>query len=149
MGNITGDRSVEIEAPIERVFEIAADIQNAPAWQGSLKDAEVLERDADKRASLVETESDAKVKTVKARLRFSYDEPTNITWVQEKGDTKSLRGWWDLEDLGDGRTRATYGLDVDPGRMLGMLLRGPVEGQVRNFLLGGAAEGLKKKAESG
>jgi uncharacterized membrane protein len=149
MGNITGDRSVEIEAPIERVFEIAADIAGAPEWQGSLKDVEVLERDADKRASLVETESDAKVKTVKARLRFSYDEPTSITWVQEKGDTKSLRGWWDLEDLGGGRTRATYGLDVDPGRMLGMLLRGPVEGQVRNFLLGGAAEGLKKQAEAG
>ena len=149
MGKITGDRTVEIDAPIERCFEIAADIQNAPEWQGSLKDVEVLERDADKRASLVETESDAKVKTVKARLRFSYDEPTSVTWVQEKGDTKSLRGWWDLEDLGDGRTRATYGLDVDPGRMLGMLLRGPVEGQVRNYLLGGAAEGLKKQAETG
>src|SRR3954468_14549868 len=148
MGNITGDRSVEIEAPIERVFEIAADIAGAPEWQGSLKDVEVLERDANKRAELVETVSDAKVKTVKARLRFSYDEPTGITWDQEKGDTKSVHGWWKLEDLGDGRTRATYGLDVDPGRMLGLLLRGPVEGQVRNFLLGGAAEGLKKQAEA-
>jgi uncharacterized membrane protein len=146
---ITGDRSVEIDAPIERCFEIAADIENAPEWQGSLRDVEVLERDAERRPELVETESDAKVKTVKARLRFSYAEPTGITWQQEKGDTKALRGWWDFEDLGEGRTRATYGLEVDPGRMLGLLLRGPVEGQVRNFLLGGAAEGLKKKAESG
>ena len=149
MGNIVGDRSVEIDAPIERCFEIAADIENAPDWQGSLKDVEVLEHDGDGRAELVETVSDAKVKTVKARLRFSYEEPTRVTWEQEKGDVKSLNGWWDLEDLGGGRTRATYGLDVDPGRMLGMLLRGPVEGQVRNFLLGGAAEGLKKHAESG
>ena len=146
---ISGERSVEIDAPIERCFEIAADIRHAPEWQGSLKDVDVIERDADGRAELVETESDAKVKTVKARLRFSYEEPTRITWEQEKGDVKSLHGWWDLEDLGEGRTRATYGLDVDPGRMLGMLLRGPVEGQVRNFLLGGAAEGLKQHAESG
>ncbi|MEA2430958.1 MAG: hypothetical protein QOI19_1431 [Thermoleophilaceae bacterium] len=149
MANVTGEKTVEIDAPIERCFEIAADIQNAPEWQGSLKDVEVLERDGDRRAELVETESDAKVKTVKARLRFSYDEPTGITWVQEKGDTKSLKGWWNFEDLGEGRTRASYGLDVDPGRMLGMLLRGPVQDQVRNFLLGGAAEGLKKQAESG
>src|SRR3954454_14089612 len=149
MANIKGEKTVEIDAPIERCFSIAADIANAPDWQGSLKDVEVLERDDEGRAQLVETESDAKVKTVKARLRFSYEEPTGIAWVQEKGDTKSLRGWWDFEDLGEGRTRATYGLEVDPGRMLGMLLRGPVEGQVRNFLLGGAAEGLKKKAESG
>jgi uncharacterized membrane protein len=145
---IKGERTVEIDAPIERCFEIAADIQNAPEWQGSLKDVEVLEKDGDGRAELVETESDAKVKRVKALLRFSYEEPTRITWVQEKGDTKSLDGWWDLEDLGDGRTRATYGLEVDPGRMLGMLLRGPIQDQVRNFLLGGAAEGLKKHAES-
>jgi uncharacterized membrane protein len=148
MANVRGERTVEIDAPIERCFEIAADIQNAPDWQGSLKDVEVLERDKYKRAELVETESDAKVKTVKARLRFSYEEPTRITWVQEKGDTKALKGWWDFEDLGEGRTRATYGLDVDPGRMLGLLLRGPVEDQVRNFLLGGAAEGLKQHAES-
>src|SRR5919107_1289424 len=148
MGVIKGDKSVDIAAPIERCFEIAADIENAPEWQGSLKDVEVLERDADGRAELVETQSDAKVKTVKARLRFSYEEPVGITWVQEKGDTKSLEGWWNFEELGEGRTQATYGLSADPGRMLGMLLRGPVEGQVRNFLLGGAAEGLKERAES-
>ena len=149
MGLIEGERTVDIEAPVDVCFEIAADIENAPEWQGSLRDVEVLDRDAEGRAEIVETESDAKVKTVKARLRFSYEPPNRIDWVQEKGDTKALNGWWDLEDIGDGRTRATYGLSVDPGRMLGLLLRGPVEGLVRNFLLGGAADGLKGKAESG
>jgi uncharacterized membrane protein len=148
MAVLTGDRSVEIDAPIERCFEIAANIEAAPEWQGSLQDVEVLERDADKRAVLVETKSDAKVKSVRALLRFSYVEPTRIEWVQEKGETKSLRGWWDLEDLGGGRTRATYALETDPGRVLGMLLRGPMQGVVMDFLLGGAADGLKKQAES-
>jgi len=148
VGVIKGDRSVEIEAPIARCFEIAANIEAAPEWQGSLKDVEVLERDAEKRAVLVETKSDAKVKTVRSLLRFSYDEPTRIEWVQEKGDTKALRGWWQFEDLGADRTRATYGLESDPGRVLGMLLRGPAETAVRDFLLGGAAEGLKRQAES-
>ena len=148
MGNITGERSVEIDAPIQRVFDIAADIENAPAWQGSLKDVEVLERDADGRPSLVDTVNDAKVKTVKTKLSFTYNSPTEIRWRQEKGDVKSLVGWWKLEDLGGDRTRATYALEVDPGRMLGMLIRGPVEGQVRDFLLGNAADGLKRTAES-
>jgi uncharacterized membrane protein len=148
MGNITGERSVEIDAPIQQVFDIAADIEKAPAWQGSLKDVEVLERDAEKRATLVDTVNDAKVKTVKAKLSFTYDPPTSIRWKQEKGDVKSLIGWWKLEDLGGDRTRATYALEVDPGRMLGMLIRGPVEGQVRDFLLGNAADGLKRTAES-
>jgi uncharacterized membrane protein len=147
MGNITGERSVEIDAPIQRVFDIAADIENAAEWQGSLKDVEVLERDGDGRASLVDTVNDAKVKTVKTKLSFTYDAPTTIRWRQEKGDVKSLDGWWALEDLGGDRTRATYALEVDPGRMLGMLIRGPVEGQVRDFLLGNAADGLKRTAE--
>jgi uncharacterized membrane protein len=149
MGNISGERSVEVDAPIERCYEIASDIDHAPEWQGSLKDVEVLERDGEKRALLVETESDAKVKTVRSTLRFSYEEPTAIRWVQEKGETKALTGSWTFEDLGDGRTKATYALDADPGRMLGLLLRGPAEGKVRDFLLGDAADGLKKRAEAG
>ena len=149
MGLIEGERTVEIEAPIDRCFDIAADIEGAPEWQGSLREVEVLEEDGDGRAELVETESDAKVKTVKSRLRFSYFPDERIEWVQEKGETKSVNGWWDFEDLGGGRTRATYGLEVDTGRVLGMLVRGPVADQVRNFLLGGAAEGLKQKAEAG
>lgn len=148
MGTISGERSVEIDAPVERCYEIASDIANAPEWQGSLKDAEVLERDGERRALLVETESDAKVKTVRSTLRFSYEPPTAVRWVQEKGDTKSLVGSWTFEDLGEGRTRATYALEADPGRMLGMLLRGPAEAKVRDFLLGDAAEGLKDKAEA-
>ena len=147
MGLIEGERSAEIDAPIERCYEIAADIEHATEWQGSLRDVEVLERDAEKRALLVETETDAKVKNVKAVLRFSYEPNSRIDWVQEKGDTKSLSGSWTFEDLDGARTRATYALTADPGRMLGMLLRGPVEGKVRDFLLGGAAEGLKAQAE--
>ena len=148
MGKITGERSVEIDAPIQRVFEVAADIEGAPAWQGSLKEVAVLQRDGDGLATLVDMVNDAKVKTVKNQLRFTYDAPTSIRWRQAKGDVKSLDGRWTLEDLGGDRTRATYALEVDPGRMLGMLIRGPVEGQVRDYLLGNAAEGLKRTTES-
>ena len=148
MGTIRGERTVEIDAPVERVFEIAADIEHAPEWQPSLTDVEVLSRDGERRAKSVETESNASVRTIRSRLRFEYEPLSAITWDQERGDVKALRGWWHFEDLGGGRTRATYGLEVDPGRMLGLLLRGPAEGKVRDFLVGGAAEGLKERAEA-
>ena len=76
MGNIIGERTVEIDAPVQRCFDIAADIENAPDWQGSLKKVEVLERDAEGRPTLVNTTNDAKVKAVSTRLRFSYNSPT-------------------------------------------------------------------------
>jgi len=149
MGTIRGERTVEIKAAPHHVYAVAADIELAPEWQPALKDVEVHERDAERRAMTVETESDAKVRTIRSRLRFAYQEFTAITWEQERGDVKALHGWWHFEELGGGRTRATYGLEVDPGRMLGMLLRGPAEGKVRDFLVGGAAEGLKARAEAG
>ncbi|MBB4663841.1 type II toxin-antitoxin system RatA family toxin [Conexibacter arvalis] len=147
--SLHGEHTVEIAAPIERVWEIAADLERAPEWQTSLVSVDVLERDGDGRPALVETVSDAKVKTVKARLRFSYAPPGRIDTRQEKGDLKALTGHWTFADIGGGRTRATYALDVDPGRMLGMLLRGPAVDRVRQVLVDDAAEELKARAERG
>jgi uncharacterized membrane protein len=147
MGTLEASWTVDIDAPLQRVYDIAADIEGAPDWQGTLEDVEVLERDGEKRPLVVETASDATVKTVRARLRFAYDPPEGITWEQEKGEMKWLTGSWVFEELGANQTRATYGLRADPGRMLGLLLRGPVEGKVKEMLTKSAAEGLKEKAE--
>jgi uncharacterized membrane protein len=147
--SFNGQHTVEIAAPIERCYAIAADLERAPEWQSSLVSVEVLERDGEGRPVLVDTVSDATVKKVKARLRFGYVPPTRIDTLQEKGDLKALSGRWSFEDLGGGRTRATYALEVDPGRMLGMLLRGPAVDSVRATLVDEAAEELKARAEQG
>jgi uncharacterized protein YndB with AHSA1/START domain len=149
VGTLEASWTVEIDAPPERCYEIAADVENAPQWQGTLEEVEVLEHDREGRAMVVETLSDAGVKKVRSWLRFDYDPPAGLTWEQEKGDAKWLTGSWAFEALGDGRTRATYALRTDPGRMLGLLLRGPVEGKVKELLTKSAAEGLKQHAEVG
>jgi uncharacterized membrane protein len=148
MGTLEASFSVEIAAPLDRCYEIAADVEGAPKWQGTLEGVEVLERDREGRPLVVNTISDASIKKVKSRLRFSYQPPGGITWEQEEGEVKWLAGSWTFEDAGDGRTRATYALRSDPGRILSMLLRGPVEGKVKELLTKGAAEGLKREAEA-
>jgi ribosome-associated toxin RatA of RatAB toxin-antitoxin module len=146
MGVLSGERTVEVEAAIAACFAIAADAERAPDWQPALRDVEVRERDGDRRASLAECDFDAKVRGLRCLLRFTYAEPKAIDFVQERGDVKALRGRWSLEALGGDRTRVTYGLEVDPGRMLGLLLRGPAEASVREHLLR-AADALKAQAE--
>ena len=84
------------------------------------------------------------MRTTKQRLRFSYDEPTGMSWDQEKGDVKSLSAAGRSPSSAPTGPSAVYELRVDPGRMLGMLLRGPVEGKVKEYLTKGAAEGLKR-----
>jgi len=147
VGQISATHTVEIDAPLAEVYAVAADVPGAVEWNPAIDKVDVIETDDQGRASLVETEADVKVKKSKSILRFSYDEPNGLTWVQEKGDVKSVDGRWELSEIEPGRTRATYGLEVDPGRVLGMLLRGPVEGQVKEYLTKGAAEGLKRHLE--
>jgi len=148
MGTVKGSASTEIEAPIARVYEIAADVEGSPRWQPEIKLAECVERDGEEQV-LVRMETDAKVRTLGSTIRFSYAEPTRISWTQEEGELKAVDGDWELEDLGDGRTRATYRLEVDLGRMLGMVIRGPLVGVLRGQLIDSMPEKLKRFVEAG
>ena len=149
MGNLGGSSTAEIDAPIDEVWAIVEDVVSAPDWQGGLIAVTPLETDDEGRPTLVESKSDIKVRHVTTKVRFSYAGPDKLSWKQEKGDLKSVDGSWKLEDLGDGRTRATYTLEADPGRMIGMLIRGPVEGAIRSMLVGARADELKARAEGG
>jgi carbon monoxide dehydrogenase subunit G len=147
MGNLIGTSTAEIDAPLERVWKLVEDVEVAPEWQGGLKGMRALDRDAEGRAVRCEAAADIKVRTVKTIVRFSYDGPTRLTWTQEKGDLKSVDGSWELEDLGGDRTRATYSVEVDFGRMLGALVRGPIVGVIRDMLAGARAGELKQRLE--
>jgi carbon monoxide dehydrogenase subunit G len=149
VANLTGSSTAEIEAPLARVWAVVEDVEKAPEWQGGLKAMRAVERDAQRRAILCESESDAKVRTIKSTVRFSYDPPTKLAWEQEKGELKSVVGSWELQDLGDGRTRSTYSLEVDLGRVLGMVIRGPMVDVLRGMLINARAGELKRAAEGG
>jgi carbon monoxide dehydrogenase subunit G len=147
MAHLGGTASSEIDAALDDVWAVVEDVLSAPDWQGGLDAMSALERDAAGRPVLVETENDIKVRRIKARVRFSYEGPTRLSWTQEQGEMKSVEGSWELEDLGDGRTRATYTLDADPGRLLGMLIKGPVEAATRAIFVNGRPGELKRLVE--
>lgn len=149
MAHMGGTASAEIEAPLDEVWAIVEDVLAAPDWQGGLVSIAALEHGGDGRPTLVESVSDIKIRHVKTQVRFSYEGPTRLSWSQEKGDLKSVDGSWELEDLGGGRTRATYSLDGDPGRVLGMLIRGPVEAAARAMLVNARPGELKARVEGG
>ena len=149
MGTITGSSVAEIEAPLDQVWAIVEDVLSAPEWQGGLKDMLERDRDADGHVTLAESHSDAKVRTIKSTVRFTYEPPTRLRWRQEQGELKSVDGAWELEDLGGTRTRATYHLEVELGRMLGMVIRGPLVDVLRSQLVAARAGELKQRAEAG
>jgi ribosome-associated toxin RatA of RatAB toxin-antitoxin module len=147
VGTITGSSTADIDASLDQVWALVEDVEKAPEWQGGLKALRALDRDEHGRAILCESKSDAKVRTITSTVRFSYDGPTTLTWRQEKGELKSVDGSWKLTDLGDNRTRATYDLDVDLGRVLGLVIRGPLVDVLRGMLVGARAGELKQAIE--
>src|SRR3954468_16844723 len=149
MAKMGGSASAEIDAPLDEVWAVVEDVVSAPDWQGGLVSVTPLEKDDQGRPTLVESENDIKVRTVKTKGRLAYDGPTKLSWKQEKGDLKSVEGAWTLEDLGGDRTKATYMLDADPGRVLGMLIRGLVEVAVRGMLVNSRPGELKERVEGG
>ncbi len=147
MGKISGTAEIEIEAPIAAVYAAAADAEGTTEWQSEIQIAECLERDAEGRQLVVRMETETAIKTIDSTLRYDYEEPIRISWAQEKGDLKAVAGSWELEDLGGGRTHVTYSLEVDPGRILGMAMRGPVVGVLRGKMVDSMPGKLKTFVE--
>jgi ribosome-associated toxin RatA of RatAB toxin-antitoxin module len=148
MATIRGQRSAELPCPASEAYAVLADVARYPDWQSDVKSATVLDEDAEGRPVRAEITQDAKVRTVTVRVRYSHDAPREMAWELESGDVKALDGSWRLEELSDGRTRATYTLAVDPGRALGLLLRGPVVQRVTDHVLDGTLAALRARVET-
>ena len=149
MAVLTGSSTAEVEASIEQVWALVEDVERAPQWQGGLKGMHALERDDEGHAILCQAEADARVRTIKSTVRYTYNAPTTLAWRQEKGELKSVDGRWELEDLGGNRTRATYSVEVDLGRVLSLVIRGPLVDLLRGMFVSARAGELKRAIESG
>jgi ribosome-associated toxin RatA of RatAB toxin-antitoxin module len=146
MGAIGGTSSIEIEAPIGKVYSAVADLEALPRWQPEIKVAECLERDGDGTPVLVYVEIDVKVRRFSSDLRVTRGKG-RVTWEQTDGDVKSVKGGWELEDLGSERTRADYWMNVDLGRGLGLLIRGPAVSAFTGQLIKVVPQRLKRFVE--
>ena len=145
---IHGSSSAEVDVPIDRCWALVEDVPSAPEWQGGLLQLDVVERDDQGRALVCDAVSDAKLRRIRTRVRFTYEPPTRLSWTLIEGELDSLDGSWELEDLGSGRTRVTYALAVDPGS-IPRLIRGPIEAAARAILVNGRAAELGRRVTAG
>jgi uncharacterized protein YndB with AHSA1/START domain len=140
---LSGSSSAEIDAPIDRCWAVVEDVADAPRWQNGLERVDVVERDDAGRPLVCDIVNDAKFTKVRARVRVSYDSPHRLEFTRvESDDVDKLEASWKLEELGPGRTRATYSLSVDPGPV-GMLAR-PLERALRPLVVGRRAQELAR-----
>ena len=144
MGLNWAEHTVEIAAPIQTCFDAITDYETFPSWQSAVVDTEVLDWDEHGRGKRVRLVVDAKVRKVEYTLDYRYDEPTRIEWDFVEGNgINDADGHYLFEDLGGGRTGATYefGLEV------GIPLPGPVARRAHKSTLKASVEDLKREAE--
>ena len=129
-------RSIEVDAPPDVCFEVLSDVERMADWQRAVCDVEILERDADGRAAVVEYLVDARVRKVRYRLRQFYDPPALVRSEYLGGDFREFAGEWRFVGIGNGRTRAELELRIDPGRFVPAPLRGAISDAVMRRALG-------------
>ena len=136
--------SDDVAASPQACFGALTDYERLPEWQGAVKRINVLERDAHGRGTVVEYEVDAKVKTVRYRLRQVYDEPHRLGSEYLGGDFKNFSGEWRFTDSGDGTTHVELELDIDPGRFV----PGPIRNAIADAVMRRALSDLKRHLET-
>jgi uncharacterized membrane protein len=107
---------IEIDARTSRVFDVLCDFEAYPSWARSIREATVLEKDEDGRATKVEFHvAPGPLPQMRYILHYAYPDDA-IAWDYVEGDLRDIRGSYALEDL-DGRTKVTYNLAIDPGKL--------------------------------
>jgi ribosome-associated toxin RatA of RatAB toxin-antitoxin module len=137
-------QTARIEASPQTCFDALTDFESLPRWQRAVREARVLERDQEGRGVVVEYAVDARVRTVRYRLRQIYDEPRRLASEYLGGDFREFCGEWRLVALDHGATRAELDLRIDPGRFV----PGFVRRAIADAVIGRALADLKSYVEA-
>ncbi|EKX44840.1 hypothetical protein GUITHDRAFT_109264 [Guillardia theta CCMP2712] len=109
------EKSIEIEAGIEQCYRVACGFEDYPKWAGSVQHVKVLEEEAPGLGRRVEYAIGAFGQRLEYTLEYAHEAPERVRWRAVDGSVKLLVGSYRFEALGEGRTRVTYKLAIDPG----------------------------------
>ena len=136
------EKTIIINAPPQVVYDVIVDYEKYPEFLKEMDRCRIVKRNG----NVLDVEYTATViKQVSYTLRLTGTPHTSVRWsLLKAGFMKSNDGGWALEDLGDGRTKATYGLEVRVSR----LVPGKIVDKLTVTTLPATLDAFKKRAES-
>lgn len=109
-------RSIVINAPLEKVFALITDYERYKDFLPEVRAVRVLDRSGG--TVTVQYEADV-VKRIKYTLRHTATPPSKVAWSFVEGEVmKDNQGSWLLEPAGEGKTKATYTVEIALGPLV-------------------------------
>jgi ribosome-associated toxin RatA of RatAB toxin-antitoxin module len=139
-----------IEAPPQRCFEAAVDVEHYPEWAPGISSVAVLDHDEGGRPIRVEFVAEAIGRRTRYILAYDHSEaPVRLSWSLVEGDlTRRLEGAYTFRaapDAADGEvTEVCYELDIE----LAVPLPGFVKRRAETKILQAALPRLKARVEA-
>jgi len=135
-------RSVTIDAPADRVFDVIVDYDRYAEFLPEVKEV----RSADRRGNEVDVHYGIDlVKRIHYTLHMIEDRPRSVRWSFVRGELmRDNKGSWTLEPTPDGKTRATYSIEVGVGPLVPRSIVNALVDQSLPKML----EAFKKRAET-
>ena len=134
-------QSIEINASVDTVYDVIVDYEKYPEFLPEMERAEVVARDGD----TVDVEFSLNlIKRLTYTLRLVGEPKVAVSWSLVVGMFQKNDGGWLLEALADGRTRATYRVDV----AVGVFVPGAITKRLVGSTLPTTLAAFKARAES-
>lgn len=134
-------QTLEIDAPAEDLYDVVADVARYPEWATGVKEAEVLETDAEDRVVRARFVLEGFIKEIRYVLRYHHDRPNSLSWTSEESDDlKMMEGSYTFNPS-DGATEVIYALTVEPKFTIPGFIRRQAERQIVTTAL----KGLRKR----
>lgn len=143
MADVVQD-SIVINADPDTIMDVIVDLDAYPQWQSEIKEVEILETDDDGWATQARFRVDAMVTEVTYVLSYTYTDDA-VRWTMLEGDKiKRNEGSYELAEAGEGRTKVSYHLELEPGFKVPSMIRRQGEKRIVKTAL----HGLKQRVES-
>lgn len=109
-------RSIVINAPVEKVFDVITQYDKYAQFLSEVKEV----RTSDRKGNEVKVHYKVEVmKTIKYSILVKEERPTRMSWSFIEGEfMKDNKGSWVLEPAGEGKTKATYTVEMALGALV-------------------------------
>ena len=111
----TATQSITIHATPAHCYAVVTDFERYPEWANDVKQATVVARDEQGRASEVEFRASALGRSTHYTLGYDYSEaPKVLSWKMVRGDImRTIDGAYHFGSTSDGGTEVRYDLAIE------------------------------------